>query len=83
MQEERQKMGHQAKLARLRGDVPTSAQQQQQQPQGAGGELAKPKPAQKLKPHERVTAQPQEAQEIVLPDDVTVSQLAALLGGSV
>lgn len=80
MQEERQRTAHQSRLAMLRGDVSASSQQSQQQ--GAGEEMTRHKPAQRLKPHERVSVQPKEAQEIVLPDDVTVSQLASLLGGA-
>jgi hypothetical protein len=78
-------MEHQMKLARMRGEDPDAGQWGLQQQQGGAGEDAanRPRPVQKLKPHERVSAQPQEAQEIVLPNDVTVRGLASLLGAAV
>ena len=72
-------MEHQAKLARMRGEAPDAGQWGQQHA-GAGEDTARAKPVQRLKPHERVSAKPQEAQEIMLPDDVTVRGLASLLG---
>lgn len=77
MQEQQQRQEHMAKVARKFGapdSQHSSRAETLQEKRTSSGTLQKPKPVITL------PAQPEEALEIVLPDDVTVRQLALLLG---
>ena len=78
MQEQQQRQEHMAKVARKFG-APDS--QHSSQPEPLKEKRTSSGTLQKSKPIVNLPAQPEEALEIVLPDDVTVRQLALLLGG--
>ena len=77
MQEQQQRRDHMAKLAR-RADAPDSRHSSHAEP--FTEKRTSSVTLQKLRPAVHMPAQPEEPSEIVLPEDVTVRQLAALLG---